>query len=76
MTKLKVVNFNRERTDSFAPKALLTEAAESDLEVVLILGEGPEGAYIASSTTDIGRMLLLVEAFKFDLLAGSLGDAE
>jgi hypothetical protein len=76
MSKLKVVNFKRERTDEFAPKILLTEAAELDLETVIILGTGPNGDYVSSSTLDIGLMLRLIEMFKFELLAGSLGDVE
>ncbi len=67
---LKVVKFSRERTDSFAPKVLLKEALEQDLEVVIILGDGPAGSHTAYSTADVAAMLLMIEVFKLELLMG------
>lgn len=68
-----VVPFTGKTTLDIDPDGVL-EGAKGELEQVLVLGFDEDGEYyFASSTSNIGTLLRLIETFKFDLLSGEFG---
>ena len=58
-------------TDGPVPVADVLSSAKDHCADLLILGQEPDGTlYCASTTGDLGRLLLWIETFKHRLLGG------
>ena len=65
-----VVQFKGYTTLDIEPNNVL-EAAKDQCKHVLVLGFYDDGLpYVASSTPDVGKMLRMIELFKFKLMRG------
>ena len=53
------------------PADTILERAERGLEYVLVLGIRPDGSrFMSSSSSDVGRALVVIEHFKKDVVTG------
>jgi len=58
--------------DEFSTDNLLKDALTRKLDMVIILGENEQGAFVSCSSLDVPQILYMLEAFKYSLLAGDI----
>ena len=73
-----VIQFSGDTRLDIDPDKVL-EGAKGELKSVLVIGECKDNDgrhWFASSTTDAGQLLWLIETFKHKLMAGDFGGDE
>jgi len=76
---MKTIDFKQaldKKNENNAPEALF-KAAEGKLSDVIVMGITKENdLYFTSTLTDKAKLILILEQFKFELLAGVYDDGE